>query len=560
MSKIKTGLVAVVMLMSNMVFAQSVQEGKKFLYYERYQSAIESLEKAVAAAPTNPEAIYWLSQAQRESGNIAAAKEVLRKGMEGANGSNPLLLAGMGHIELAEGKANDARQRFETALSLTKAKDIAVLNAIGKANLEKDGDAAYAIEKLKLATAIKGFKEPDVLINMGDAYRKASDGSNAVSSYQNALTVDPKYAEAKYKVGKVYITQGPDQKDIFLKAFNDAVELDPNYAPAYYDLYSYYFSRDVYKSKSYFEKYKAVADKGPALDYEEATLLFASSDFQGAVQKADELLAKQGENADPRLYRLKGYSYDQLKDSVNAIKNMELFFAKAKEGQIIPENYLTMAQLSAKFPDRQEQVDQYFNKAIETDTSMVNKIDYVRKASDFFKKVANQPKAAEWMTKALAINPTPGKVDIYNAGIENFKAQQYITADSVFKIYKQRFPDELYGYYWSMRSLMLVDTTMEQGLAVPDATKFIEIAEADKVKNKNTLITAYGFLAGYNANVKKDFPTAITFLDKILEVDPGNADAANNKKVLEKANNKGASQAGSAKPASGQPQPKPGGQ
>jgi tetratricopeptide (TPR) repeat protein len=560
MSKIKTGLVAVVMLMSNMVFAQSVQEGKKFLYYERYQSAIESLEKAVAAAPTNPEAIYWLSQAQRESGNIAAAKEVLRKGMEGANGSNPLLLAGMGHVELAEGKANDARQRFETALSLTKAKDIAVLNAIGKANLEKDGDAAYAIEKLKLATAIKGFKEPDVLINMGDAYRKASDGSNAVSSYQNALTVDPKYAEAKYKVGKVYITQGPDQKDIFLKAFNDAVELDPNYAPAYYDLYSYYFSRDVYKSKSYFEKYKAVADKGPALDYEEATLLFASSDFQGAVQKADELLAKQGENADPRLYRLKGYSYDKLNDSVNAIKNMESFFAKAKEGQIIPENYLTMALLSAKFPDRQPQVDQYFNKAIETDTSMVNKIDYVRKASDFFKKVANQPKAAEWMTKALAINPTPGKVDIYNAGIENFKAQQYITADSVFKIYKQRFPDELYGYYWSMRSLMLVDTTMEQGLAVPDATKFIEIAEADKVKNKNTLITAYGFLAGYNANVKKDFPTAITFLDKILEVDPGNADAANNKKVLEKANNKGASQAGSAKPASGQPQPKPGGQ
>src|SRR5688572_13460886 len=107
MSKIKTGLFAIVVLMSNMVFAQSVQEGRKFLYYERYQSAIETLQKAVAAAPTNPEAIYWLSQASRESGDIAAAKEVLRKGMEGANGSNPLLLAGMGHIELAEGKAND---------------------------------------------------------------------------------------------------------------------------------------------------------------------------------------------------------------------------------------------------------------------------------------------------------------------------------------------------------------------------------------------------------------------------------------------------------------------
>jgi len=55
--------------------------------------------------------------------------------------------------------------------------------------------------------------------------------------------------------------------------------------------------------------------------------------------------------------------------------------------------------------------------------------------------------------------------------------------------------------------------------------------------------------------MKKDFTAAIQYLDKIIEVDPGNVDAANNKKVLEKANNKGASQAGSAKPTSGQPKP-----
>lgn len=558
MTKIKTGLVAVVMLMSNVVFAQSVQEGKKFLYYERYQSAIDALEKALASKPGDPEAIYWLAQAYRENGDVPKATDVLRKGMEGANGSNPLLLAGMGQMELAEGKTNDARQRFETAISLTKGKDINVLNAIGKANLEKAGDAAYAIEKLNQATQVKGFKDPDVYINLGDAYRKNADGGGAVSSYQKAIALDSKYAEGEYKVGKVYLTQGSDQKDIFLQHFNKAVEIDPNYAPAYYDLYTYYFSRDVYKSKGFFEKYKGVADKGPALDYEEATLQFASGDFQNAITKADELLTKQGENADPRLYRLKGYSYDKLNDSVNAIKNLETFFSKAKEGQVIPENYVTMAMLSAKFPDRQAQVDEFFTKAIDADTAQANKIDYVRKASDFFKKVGNQPKAAEWMSKVLVVNPNPGKVDIYNAGFENFKAQNYVTADSIFKMYSDKYPNEVYGYYWKMRSLMLIDSTMEKGLAVPDAEKFISIAETDKVKNKSTLITAYGYLAGYNANIKKDFPKAIEYLDKIIEIDPTNVDAPKNKEILQKANRGAAQSGGAPKTSPGQNQQKSG--
>jgi len=35
--------------------------------------------------------------------------------------------------------------------------------------------------------------------------------------------------------------------------------------------------------------------------------------------------------------------------------------------------------------------------------------------------------------------------------------------------------------------------------------------------------------------VKKDFPTAITYLDKIIEIDPANVDATKNKEILQKA-------------------------
>ncbi len=353
MIRIKGGLLALMVVAGTTVFAQSVQEAKKLIYYGRYQGAKEMLQKVVAGNPADAEAVYWLSQVHLVQSDVAGAKAVLNKGMEGANGSNPMLLAGRGHLELLEGKTADARQRFETALSLTKGKDVNVLNAIGRANTEKSGDADYAIEKLKQATQIKGFKEPDVYMNMGDAYRKKQDGGGAVSSYQNALTVDPKYAAAKYKVAKIYLTQGNDQKDIFLKNFEEAIALDPNYSPAYYDLYAYYFSRDVNKSTQYFNKYKENADKGPALDYEEASLLFAGGDFKGAIAKADQLLVSQGENADARLYRLKGYSHEKLGDSLNAVKDMETFFAKARPDQIVGDNYVMLAMNSAKFPERQ---------------------------------------------------------------------------------------------------------------------------------------------------------------------------------------------------------------
>ena len=58
----------------------------------------------------------------------------------------------MGEVELMEGKTNDARNRFETAISLTKEKDAEVLAAVGRANVDtKAGDAVYAIDKLNQA-------------------------------------------------------------------------------------------------------------------------------------------------------------------------------------------------------------------------------------------------------------------------------------------------------------------------------------------------------------------------------------------------------------------------
>jgi TolA-binding protein len=108
----KMRLVIAALLFTSAVSAQTVQEGRKLLLSQRYRSAKETLEKVVASTPTNPEAIYWLAQANFESKNSAAAKQILLKGMEGANGSNPLLLVAMGQSEITEKKINEPNPKM----------------------------------------------------------------------------------------------------------------------------------------------------------------------------------------------------------------------------------------------------------------------------------------------------------------------------------------------------------------------------------------------------------------------------------------------------------------
>src|SRR5687767_6122522 len=139
MMKRSLSLVVAFIFIGNVLFAQSVEQGKKFLYYERYKSAKETFDKVLASNPNNLEAVYWLGQTLLDKKNAlrdtVAAKALYQKYLT-QNGNAPLLLAGMGQIELMEGKTNEARQRFETALNLTKNKEVDVINAVANANID----------------------------------------------------------------------------------------------------------------------------------------------------------------------------------------------------------------------------------------------------------------------------------------------------------------------------------------------------------------------------------------------------------------------------------------
>jgi tetratricopeptide (TPR) repeat protein len=531
-------LVAGVVSLCNVAFAQTVDQGKKFLYYQRYKSAKDVFDKLLASNPNNIDAVYWQGQTLLDMKDSVAAEDLYTKALA-SNGNAPLLLVGMGNIELRKGKTADARQRFETAISLTKSKDVNVLNAVGDANIDaKAGDAAYAVEKLTLATQTKNFNNPETYVLLGDAYRKLIDGGNAVQSYQKALTVDPKRAEAKYKIGKIYLTQ--NNKEYFLEAFEGAIQLDPAYAPAYYELFYYYYTRDVNKAGDYLDKYIANTDQGPEVEYTKTDLLYSSSKFADAKTKALGLITSLGDKVAPRMYKMVAYCCDTLGDLACAKQYITTYFQKQDTAAIIGGDYAERANISAKATDTATKLTAIadYKLAIERDTVPEYKAKYIAAATDLAKKLGDKKTSADLAAIVYNSKKNPINTDVYTWGMANYQAGNYKTADSIFcGIYIPKYPTEIYGYLWCARSKQAQDdSTSSKGLAVEAYDKLAQVARGldstakaanspDSTKYKSQILNSYFYLAGYYNDIKKDKPTAISYMEKVLEVDPSNASA-----------------------------------
>lgn len=544
MKKLQLGMMVFIsMFFAGFSSAQSVADGKSFLYYERYKSAKDVFQKILASDPNNEQAAYWMGQAylrsdDRTAKDVADAKALYQSKLQ-ANPNSALLIAGMGHIALIENNRPEARNRFETAISISKGKDIDVLNAIGFANGNpdsKNGDPSYAIEKLKQATEIKKFNDPDVLANLGDAYRKFADGGNAIQSYEAALRIDPKYARSAYRIGKVYQTQGVGQESIYLKYFNDAINLDPKYAPVYYNLFSYYYETNVSMAAQYLDKWLTNSDDVPKACYYRASLKFAQGLFNETITQADQCIAAEGASPYPSLYGLKAYAYNRLKDSVRAKDMFEEYLRRQDPEKIGPGDYSAYAAVLFKFPGNEARAAELVEKAIATDTLETNRASYAKSLAGIYEGQKNYVEAGKWYGRVVDLKKNYSNVDLFNAGYNFYLGSQYDSSNRFFNMYTQKYPDDILGYYMLANSAAVIDSTGELGLAVPYYYKVIEIGTKDSTKGnaKTRVLTAYKFFVGYQYNVKKNKDSAMYYVDKALAMAPDDAQMQTYKDFISK--------------------------
>jgi tetratricopeptide (TPR) repeat protein len=534
MRKLSISLLLAFTCTGSTLLAQTLEQGKQFLYYERYESAQSAFEKALNANPNNIEAVYWLGQTmihRRDTRDTAGAKALYQK-MLVTNGNAPLLLVGMGHVELLYGNKTDSRQRFETAISLTKEKDILVLNAVAYANIDaKSGDLAYAIQKLNTATQIKRFNDPETYVLLGDAYRKQLDGGNAVTNYQKALGLNPKLGEAQMKIGIIYLTQ--NNREYFLPAFEAAVTIDPAYAPGYEQLFIYWYLRDINKAASYLEKYAANSDQGPELEYMKAGMLYVSGKVPEARTRAQQLIGQYGANVNPRMYKLVAFASDSLGDYTAAREAMSNFLSKADSSIILSTDYEEFGKIYGKLQDSATRslAFQYYIKAITMDTLDTDKAKFASEGLELAKQLKNKQAAAYLSGAVYNSLKNPSNSDLFKYGMSSYSAGNYKTADSIFcGVYETRYPTEIYGYLWCAKSKQAQDDSLNsQGLAVGAYEKLAQFARSipDSNKYKTQVIGAYFYLASYYNDIKKDKPKAIDYMRKVLEVDPANTTAQN---------------------------------
>lgn len=540
MKPIRLLAIAPFLLFTIITNAQSIQEGKQFIYYEKFVSAKAHFEKMLAKQPGNTEAAYWLGQSHLlndDENGQAAATAVYAKALSQAP-NDPMLLAGKGQLLLAEGMLTEAKTHFETALNLSGGKNAAVLNAVALANIRvKGGDINYAITQLDKATKLKGMKDPDIWCNLGDAYRKIFDGSNAQQSYKAAMDLNPKYARAYLRTGEIFLTYGRSYESLYMKWFEDALAKDPQYLPVYKRLYTYFYEVDVKKSGEYLDKYLlGMGIDEPNACYYKTSMAYVQGNFDETLTKADQCIQSGGPTPFPKLYGLKAYAYSRKGDSTQAVKAFETYFTKLEKDKLLPGDYSTYAENLLKVGGQDELVKRIVEDGLASDSTEAGKTLVLSKVISYYSGKQQYPELAYWYARLVDVKKMPKKIDLYNMAYTYSKAGNLQAAADGWDKYAKYFPDDMMGYDMKAKTLWNIDTTMEKGLANPAFEQVILLGEkawaTDSVKVKNNLLRAYKYFIAYSFNIEKDKDKALAYCEKVLSKDPNDEEAKANRDAI----------------------------
>jgi Tfp pilus assembly protein PilF len=536
MKKMKSWLLAISLLVTNLAMGQTIADGLRLIDRDQPSRAKQVFEGLVTASPTG-ENYYYLGYYYLSRRDWAGAEDAFKKGLA-ADPKNYLNQVGLASIKVGQNKVNEAKVDFDRILSETKYKNGDVLHRIAEAyamfyKLGRDpefnannNDPAEAIRLIDLMLE-KTKKGPNAeqMIVRGDAFLIKNDGGNAVSSYEQALMQDPRNVKAKVKIGTVFL-RGKNYRETQSR-YKEAIELDSNFAPAHKRYGEYLIVGSQYKNASrYFRKYLEKAEATPEVTLETAKLLFLSQDYEGAMKYTDEADKKGVKDND--IFRMRGYSNVEMKNYQQGIDNLEgmvrsgvkpyfmddLYFGKGYQG--LGKDSVALTYLERAAP-------------LDTNNNVYNIIHDIRYKQKRYNDAANAAlKGIEWKQKK---NQAIGSGDYY------FVAAYTVRTDTINRPLNAMKADTLFAkaisvnekwppfYLNRARANNLIDYTGTKWLGVPHYEKFLEtIAKLKEEKSttfkedKNQLFEAYKFLGGYHLTVTKDDAKVRDYFTKAQEI------------------------------------------
>jgi hypothetical protein len=325
----------------------------------------------------------------------------------------------------------------------------------------------------------------------------------------------------------------PDSWSVVLEGLNNVIAADPRFAPAYEQLYNYNLlaKQDFPTAENFANKYISSADQSPENQYFLAQTQFVQKKFPEAITTAKNIISQTNNNPKPRVYRLLAYSYLGSQDTTTACQYATDYFSKAKEEDLRGEDYLMHAYSCGKGNPDIIRADIF--KAVRMDSVLSRQVSLLNEAAKDAKASGQRLLQGELDLMSYQLRGTQtNPAELVNIAVSFFFGGDYQKADSLSIAYATLAPDSIYGHYWSALSRERIDTTMEQGLAMPAYQKVLDIASTDKVRYKSQGVRAAQTLAIYSFNIKNDKAAATTFVQRGLEFDPTNANLANIQGVL----------------------------
>ncbi|MCH5227621.1 MAG: tetratricopeptide repeat protein [Muribaculaceae bacterium] len=523
--------------------AQTHVEGVEYYRADQLSNAKELLTRNYNNSGTDKAVSeYYLGLIALQNNNAAEAKQHFEKGIQ-INPEYAFNYVGMGEMALKAGQKQEADKYFKDAKKYAgKEKDekASLDIAIARAYYNVD-PVAYAKEIDKNVLQAQkdspkqgpAFTNADIYLFEGDRKKDNKDFGGAGNQYEMATTYNPNATEAYVKYANLFTQVNPQYA---INMLNNLLKVNPQSALGQRELANAYYNAQKYKeAAAQYEKYVQNPNHFKQDEDRLAFLLFVDGDYQQGYDFATKLLAANPQNFTAQRFQfMNAAQIKEMQDQLVPMAEALVAAHKANPENIFAPIDYNLISEELSNAGKADEAQALLEEAIANDPT--NR-DYYKQLAMVFVKENNLPKATEAFQGFIDNTENPGYNDYvqqatyaFYAGVQNQKenpaeAAKYYdmaqaSADKA-KAIAPNFPKP----YKIAGDIAKQTTTEDQvaSVAVPYYTEALTLIETsdNPARYASDAKEMYNYMGNYYLD-QKDVPTAVTYFNKYLELDPNN--------------------------------------